>query len=58
MEYENKDGSVNALLNDSPFDTFEEFRNLLHHNNNTGTSRTEYEHALKDYAIDQGYNYI
>ena len=58
MEYENKDGSVNALLNDSPFDTFEEFRNLLHHNNNTGTSRTEYEHALKDYAIDQGYNYV
>lgn len=57
MGIENEDGVVNALRNDSAFDTFARFRTLVNHSNTDGTSRSAYNGALKDYAKEQGYDY-
>ena len=57
MGIENENGNVNALLNDSVFDTFDRFRVLVHHTNTGGTSRSEYDGALIAYATEQGYDY-
>lgn len=53
----NKNGVVNALKNGSEYDTFARFRQLLKHDVNGTTERSEYNDALKNYAKEQGYSY-
>lgn len=57
MNIKNKKGNVNALVNGSPFDTFDRFRVLLQHTNSGGTGRNKYNGALKSYASERGYSY-
>lgn len=53
----NRDGYVNALKNDSIYDTFERFRVLTKHSNTDGVYNSDIPNALITYANEQNYNY-